>query len=116
MAPDPKTIDNFDINDYRRYALDTEAKEKWLPLQEGAQVASGAKADTLVSTYTSAVVALVGQDQTVTQVSTFSAPPNFFKARTTSLFTDELIPSIGNNEKLQLVKDRLETLPERHRG
>lgn len=111
MAPDFHTIDDLPISNNNRYAEDQASLEKAPRIREDIHIVGPAQADVLASSYVSAVRAFVGQDQTNVPIATFE-PPTIYGEKRTNLFKDEVIPRLGNNEKLQLVKERLETLPE----
>lgn len=113
MAPDE--ISNLPMKNYNRWAEDQESLANAPRIKEGIQVVGPAQADVTASTYVSAVRAFVGQDQTNIPFAAIE-PPTIYAAKRTNLFREELIPSLGSNEKLEIVKERLESLPETSYG
>ena len=113
--PTKRTIDNLSIDSHRRYAEDQEGIAKGPRLKDDIQIVGPAKADVTSPSYLSAVKTLVGQDESNIQWAVIEAPL-IYEAKSTNLFTEELIPRLGTNERLQVVKERLESLPETFHG
>lgn len=111
MAPDPVTIDNLPPEHNNRWAQDQQNPALG-QIKEDRFIKGQAQVDVTESAYSSALTALMGEDLSNIRWSNFEPPAIFFTARRSDLFTDELIPRLGNNEKLKVVKERLESLPE----
>src|SRR5579885_3088271 len=114
MPADYHTIDNLPPSANNTYAQAREELEKAPRIQEALQVVGPAQADVLASTYTSAVRAFVGQDQTNVPIATFE-PPAIWAEKRTGLYRENIIPRMSN-ETLQLVKENLESLSEEKYG
>ncbi len=103
------TIDNLPIGNNNRWAQDQEALANGPAVKEDRLVAGPARADVTEPAYISHISTFTGQDQINIPWSIIE-PPSIYSAKT-NLFTQDLIPRMGNNEKLEAVKNRLKSLP-----
>src|SRR5262249_17500179 len=107
----PEEISNLPIQSHQRYAEDQEALKRAPGLKEDRLIAGPAQVDVTEPAYPSSLTALTGQDLANLQWALID-PPAIMGARRTDIFKEDLIPRLGNNQKLQILKERLESLPE----
>ncbi len=112
MAPE---INDLPMQNYERYAKDQEALAQGPRVKEDRFIGGPAQVDVNEPSYPSAVTSLVGQDQTNVQWALFQ-PPTIMGARRTDLFKEDLVPSLGNMQDLEVLKKRLESTPETLHG
>lgn len=110
------TIDDLPINNNERWAQDQKALESGPKIQEGRHVVGQAQVDVTEPSYPSAVDALIGQDKTILPWAMIAPPPESISAKPSNLFKDELMPRLGDNPKLELIKTRLQSLPVTYNG
>ena len=110
-----ETIDNLpkDVND--QWARSQELLASSPHIKEGQYVA-GAQIDVTEPAYPSQLTAFTGEHQANIRWAGIEAPPIYATKKRTDLFTETLIPRLGSNEKLEAIKERLKSLPERPHG
>jgi len=109
-----ETIDNLPLGNNNRWAQDQEALASAPAIKEDRFVVGPARADVTEPAYLSQISAFTGQDQVNVRWALIE-PPAIYGAKT-NLFTEDLIPRMGNNEKLEILKDRLKSLPKTPHG
>lgn len=111
----PNTINDLPIENNERWAQAQKDLETGPRIQEGRHVVGPAQVDVTEPSYPSAIAALVGQGQANIPWAIIE-PPAIYTTRRSDLFTEQLAPRLGDNPKLELIKNRLESLPETHHG
>ena len=102
------TVDNLGVEASTRYAQDQEVYDK--SLITDARVSTQTQIDVTAPSQVSEIDQLLNTVPTVTPWSTFTAPPNFY-TQNRGLFTYQVCPSMGTEDKQEALVARLEANP-----
>jgi hypothetical protein len=103
-------INDLPLDSYKRYAEDVEKQRReTLQFKDDRQVVGPAQIDVTTPSFPSEVKSLLGEDLCRARWSDFPALPETI-ARRSKCFSSDLIPSLGNQESLLALKQKLDNL------
>lgn len=105
------TIDDIPMDSHNEYAKHVQQQTTG-PIQykEDRWVAGPAQADVTAPSYPSQINAFTGEDLCNLPYSAFSPPPESTQKRTSCFSPNGLIPSLGSQESLMALQEKLNTL------
>jgi hypothetical protein len=109
----PRTIDNLGVDIYTRYAEDQKAFDKSL-IEENKQVYPQAAIDVTKPAYSSQFSLVFGLSLLHPSWASFQAPKGFGEQKNI-LFTNQLLPFLGNEDKQQAQIQRVKQRPKQHK-
>ncbi len=102
----PRTIDNYGLEASQRYADDQKIYDDSL-VKDAGRIPSRTRIEVTQPTFPLELDALLGIQLREHTIALFSAPKDFFVQRR-PLFTSQICPSLGSDEKTEATMEKLQ--------